>query len=141
MTESNATHASLTPVRGYGPIVLTPAPSWTLNTPTSSFTGYPACLSSTQIPIQQSNSGSGRKRKDKENPETQPTSKKKKTVPSDLFIWEKLQYFYGFLKDKLGWTYGELLDMHEHINVCRFSRSSCGYCKEVISVENGCDAH
>jgi len=119
MTESNATRVSLTPVRGYGPIVLTPAPSWTLNTPTSSFAGYPACLSSTQTPIQQSNSGSGRKRKDKENPETQPTSKKKKTVPSDLSIWEKLQYFYGFLKDELGWTYGELL----YYTSIEFSRS------------------
>ena len=35
--------------------------------------------------------------------------KKKKNTIADLSTYDKLQYFYGFLREELRWTYGELL--------------------------------
>jgi hypothetical protein len=48
----------------------------------------------------------GQKRKEKENLLPAPSSKRAKLDLTDL---EKLRMFYGFLKEELGWTYGEAI--------------------------------
>ena len=40
--------------------------------------------------------------------------KKKKNTIADLSTYDKLQYFYGFLREELRWTYGELLFHTSH---------------------------
>lgn len=49
----------------------------------------------------------GRKRKNKEN--LLPTYDPRKRPKVDLTDLEKIRMFYGFIKEELGWTYGETL--------------------------------
>jgi len=49
----------------------------------------------------------GRKRKDKEN--LLPTPVPRKRAKVDLTDMEKVKMFYGFIKEELGWSYGETL--------------------------------
>ena len=52
-------------------------------------------------------SNRGQKRKDKEN--LLPTHIPSKKAKVDLTDLEKVRMFYGFIKEELGWTYGETL--------------------------------
>ncbi|KAF8798864.1 hypothetical protein BYT27DRAFT_7228135 [Phlegmacium glaucopus] len=96
-----------TPHNFSGSTPFTPIPS---HIPaTGNFAAYPASLSSTPtLKIPATGSQSSWKRKDKENTNKPKQKKRKEDVPK-LTVFQKLQTFYGFLKHKLDWTYGDLL--------------------------------
>jgi hypothetical protein len=115
MSDFPAREPPQTPHPHYSNTLLTPSHSWStnFNSPSNTFTAYPASLSLTPVPQTLAPKPTiSRKRNDKENSEPLQTPippPRKQKPKRELSTFEKLQKFYAYLKHELDWTYGELL--------------------------------
>ena len=97
----------MTPYRPTGPLITLQTSFGTLGPCTTPYYHF-------GTPNLSAESGTKSSRKRPNGKENSLKKKKKKSTIADLSTYNKLQYFYGFLREELKWTYGELLFHTSH---------------------------
>jgi hypothetical protein len=116
MTIPDSVSVPMTPYSPTGPLVTLQTSFSTPGPCTTPYSGYYLQVgtpSPNTLFSEESGSKSSRKRPSgKEN--SLKKKKKKNPTIADLSTYDKLQFFYGFLREELKWTYGELLFHTSH---------------------------